>query len=91
MPMRRSTATALLSIPMMAILAACGEEDQAVDPGGDAAPTRSEERLIEGTQPADQTPVLEDTTPQTSTGGSIPGYDPTTGGTAGSPTAQPQD
>lgn len=56
----------------ISLLAGCGEDND--DTTGTALPERSEERLIEnGAEPER---VQEDPTPQTSTGGEVPGYSP---------------
>lgn len=55
------------------LLAACGEETET---GPETLlPERPEDKLIEETGRPER--VVEDPTPETGTGGTIPGYDPT--------------
>ena len=70
-PIRICALALALALP----LTACGEDDtEAV--GDTVLPERSEDHLIDGVQPADQTTVQRDLTPQATTGGEIPGYAP---------------
>lgn len=68
-----------LALVLMLPLAACGENPPADAPTTTPLPNVSEDRLIDGVVPSDQVETETDTTPQTSSGGGIPGHSPAAG------------
>ncbi|MFN3548405.1 MAG: hypothetical protein ACK4U0_13020 [Mesorhizobium sp.] len=63
---------ASLALALTLPLAACGE-DAPADVPGSAVPSQSENRLIDDVTPSEQVETETDPTPQSSTGGGIPG------------------
>ena len=66
---------ASLALALVLPLAACGE-DAPADAPDTLLPNRGEDRLIDGVTPADQVETDRDPTPQSTTGGDVPGYAP---------------
>ncbi|RST80938.1 hypothetical protein EJC49_24330 [Aquibium carbonis] len=81
-------ATVLLALTLP--LAACGENPPADAPATTPLPNVSEDRIIDGVVPSDQVQTDTDPTPQSSTGGSIPGHTPGDGTTAPQQDGAPQ-
>lgn len=71
----RSLPAVCLIFALAAPLTACGEEETEAVPDT-LLPTRSEDHLIDAVKPAENVPVETDPTPQATTGGEIPGYEP---------------
>ena len=65
-------ATLLLALAFP--LTACGENPPADAPTTTPLPNVSEDRLIDGVVPSDQVETDTDPTPQSTTGGGIPGH-----------------
>lgn len=63
---------ASLALALTLPLAACGE-DAPADVSNTAVPSQSENRLIDDVKPSEQVETETDPTPQSSTGGGIPG------------------
>lgn len=70
-------------------LTACGENPPADAPTTTPLPNVPESRLMEGVVPSDQVETDTDPTPQSSSGGSIPGHTQTEGGTTTNPAGAP--
>ena len=70
----KATACALLLASALP-LAGCGEDETEAAPDT-LLPQRSEDHLIDDVKPSDAVQVETDPTPQATTGGEIPEYDP---------------